>query len=422
MPEAQFLDEVEITVRSGKGGDGMVHFLQERHMPRGGPDGGDGGRGASVILQVDPSMRTLHTFRFKKQFVAEDGQAGGVNKRSGRGAEDLVLRVPPGTLVYDASGVTVGDLTEPDQPLVVAKGGRGGRGNQHFANSRNQTPRIAEKGEPGQEKQLRLELKLIADIGIVGVPNAGKSTLLAALTNAKPKIAAYPFTTLLPNLGVAAFDEQTSLVLADIPGLIEGAHEGKGLGHDFLRHIQRTRVLIHVLDGMAEDPLADFSQINSELALFDPALAEKPQIVAFNKVDLPDVQARWPGVEGQLKKLGYEAMAISAVVGQDVRQLLGRAAQLLAELPEPVAAEELPLYKPVTDPGEFHVEREGEDWRLHGASLERAAAMTYWEHDQSVRRFQRMLQRLGVDVTLRNAGVKHGDTVHIGEYELEWQE
>ena len=225
----------------------MVHFRRELYVPRGGPDGGDGGRGGSVILQVDPSMRTLFTFRFKKRFVADDGKPGGSNQRSGKSAEDLVLKVAPGTLVYDGSSELIGDLTEKDQQLVVAKGGRGGRGNQHFANSRNQAPRIAEKGAPGEEKTLRLELKLIADIGIVGVPNAGKSTLLAALTNAKPKIANYPFTTLQPNLGVAAWDDETTLVLADIPGLIEGAHTGKGLGHDFLRHIQRTRVLIHLV-------------------------------------------------------------------------------------------------------------------------------------------------------------------------------
>lgn len=423
MPETQFLDEVEITVRSGKGGDGMVHFLRERYMPRGGPDGGDGGRGGSVVLEVDRSMRTLHTFRFKKQFVADDGRPGGTNQRSGRSAENLLLRVPPGTLVVDsATGLVVGDLTEIGQSLEVVRGGRGGRGNQHFANSRNQAPRVAEKGEPGQEKKLRLELKLIADIGIVGVPNAGKSTLLAALTNAKPKIASYPFTTLLPNLGVAAIDDQTSLVLADIPGLIEGAHQGKGLGHDFLRHIQRTRVLVHLLDGLAEDPLADFSQINSELALFDPALAGKPQIVALNKIDLPDVQARWPEIERDLKQQGYTPMAISAATGQDVRKLLGRAAQQLAELPATSVVEQTPLYTPVLDPRQFHVEREGNAWRLSGATLERAAAMTYWEHDQSVRRFQRLLQRLGVDVTLREAGVKSGDNVRIGEYELEWQE
>jgi GTP-binding protein len=424
MSEPQFLDEVEITVRSGKGGDGMVHFLRERYQPRGGPDGGDGGRGGSITLEVDSSMRTLHTFRFKKQFVAEDGAPGGTNQRSGRKAEDQVLRVPPGTLVFDAaSGALVGDLTEPGQSLEVAHGGRGGRGNQHFANSRNQAPRVAEKGEPGQVKQLRLELKLIADIGIVGVPNAGKSTLLAALTNAKPKIASYPFTTLLPNLGVAAIDENTSLVLADIPGLIEGAHQGKGLGHDFLRHIQRTRVLVHVLDGLAEDPLADFSQINSELALFDPALVDKPQIVAFNKIDIDEVLARWPEIEKALKQQGYKPMAISAATGREVRNLLGRAAQLLAELPAAADEEErLPLYTPALDPRDFHVEREDNAWRLTGASLERAAAMTYWEHDQSVRRFQRLLQRLGVDVSLRAAGVKSGDFVRIGDYELEWQE
>src|SRR3990172_8957984 len=225
----------------------------------------------------------------------------------------------------------MGDLTEEGKILKVAKGGRGGRGNQHFANSRNQAPRIAEKGEPREENVLRLELKLIADVAIVGVPNAGKSTLLAALTRAMPKIANYPFTTLQPNLGVAALDGETSLVLADIPGLIEGAHAGKGLGHDFLRHIQRTRVLIHLLDGLSEDPLADFAQINSELALFDPALAGKPRIVALNKIDLPDVQARWPEIKRDLKQQGYTPMAISAAAGQDVRKLLGRAAQRLAE-------------------------------------------------------------------------------------------
>ena len=423
MPESQFLDEVEITVRSGKGGDGMVHFRRELYVPRGGPDGGDGGRGGSIFLEVDPSMRTLHTFRFKKHFVAPDGKPGGPSQRSGCGAEDLVLRVPPGTLVYDSgTSELVGDLTEQGQMLEVAKGGRGGRGNQHFANSRNQAPRIAEKGAPGEEKTLRLELKLIADIGIVGVPNAGKSTLLAALTNARPKVANYPFTTLLPNLGVAALDADTTLVLADIPGLIEGAHAGKGLGHDFLRHIQRTRVLVHLLDGLSKDPMVDFAQINSELALFDPGLAAKPQIVALNKIDLPDVQARWPQIEKALKKKGYAPMAISAATGKDVRALLARAARELAALPEPVKGEAFPVYRPEADPREFHVEREGADWRLRGVSLERAAAMTYWEHDQSVRRFQRMLQQLGVDVALRAAGVRSGDTVKIGEYELEWQE
>lgn len=421
--DSQFLDQVEIQVTSGKGGDGMVHFRREIFVPQGGPDGGDGGRGASIILEVDPSMRTLHTFRFKRQFVADDGKNGGISQRSGRAAQNLVLKVPPGTVIYDAaSGEPVGDLKEPGQQLVVAKGGRGGRGNQHFANSRNQAPRIGEKGEPGKERRLRLELRLIADVGIVGVPNAGKSTLLSSLTNARPKIAAYPFTTLEPNLGVASLDDETSVVMADIPGLIEGAHTGKGLGHGFLRHIQRTRVLIHLLDGMAEDPLADFSQINTELALFDPGLAQKPQVVAVNKIDLPDVQARWPQLEKDLRKQGYEPMAVSAVTGQEVRRLLGRAAQELANLPVEVPSEEVPTYRPEADPREFHVKREDHTFRITGVALERAAAMTYWEHDQSVRRFQRMLQHLGVDKALRKAGVKGGDTVRIGEFELEWME
>ncbi len=420
--DANFIDEVEIIVASGKGGDGMVHFLREKFVPHGGPDGGDGGRGGSVILEVDASMRTLFTFRRKKKFAADPGDNGSRANRSGRSAEDLVLRVPAGTLVYSQKGDLLADLVKAGDSFVAAKGGRGGRGNQHFANSRNQAPRIAEKGAPGEEKSLRLELKLIADVGIVGVPNAGKSTLLAALTNAKPKIANYPFTTLEPNLGVAALDDETSLVLADIPGLIEGAHTGKGLGHDFLRHIQRTRVLIHMLDGLAEDPLADFGQINSELALFDPKLAQKPQIVAFNKFDLPDVQARWPQIEKALKKQGYITMAVSAVTGENTRKLLGRAAEELAKLPPQVQIEEIPVYRPDVDPSEFHVERERNGWRLSGPSLERAAAMTYWEHDQSVFRFQRILRQLGVDVAMREKGVRDGDTVYIGEYELEWKE
>jgi GTP-binding protein len=417
-----FVDEVEIEVRSGKGGDGMVHFRRELYVPRGGPDGGDGGRGGSVVFTVDPSLRTLYHFRRKRKFKAEDGRPGGPSKRSGKSAPDLILKVPAGTLVYEvADGRLIGDLTEQRQDLVVAKGGRGGRGNQHFANSRNQAPRIAEKGEPARQRNLRLELKLIADIGIVGVPNAGKSTLLASLTNAQPKIADYPFTTLQPNLGVAALDDETNVVLADIPGLIEGAHKGVGLGHDFLRHIQRTHVLIHLLDGLAEDPVADFAQINSELALFDPELAQKPQIVALNKIDLPDVQTRWPGVGKTLDKLGHSAMAISAATGEGTRALLGRAVEELTRLPKPEETA-IPVYRPAEDFSEFHVEREGGGWRLRGVSLERAAEMTYWEHDQSVRRFQRILRQLGVDEALREEGVQNGDTVYIGNNELVWEE
>ena len=420
-----FIDQAEIHVQSGKGGDGMVHFHREKYVPRGGPDGGDGGRGGDVILEVRPTLNTLAAFRHTIRYVAEDGKGGGTNNKFGKSAENLVIPVPPGTVIYDAhTGDLIGDLTAPDQRLVVCKGGRGGRGNTHFKNSINQAPRTAEKGEPGEEKRLRLELKLIADIGIVGVPNAGKSTLLSVLTNAKPKIAPYPFTTLEPNLGVANVDEETTVVLADIPGLIEGASHGAGLGHDFLRHVQRTRVLIHILDGLSADPLADFSQINTELALFDPNLAKKPQIVALNKIDQPEVQERWPEIQKELKKRGYAAMKISALARTDVHELLLKAAGKLAETPPlEETALPMPVYRPAEDSRQFTIKREGaHEWRLSGAGIERAAAMTPWDQDGSVRRFQKLMEHLGVDETLRKAGVREGDTVYIGEYELEWQE
>jgi GTP-binding protein len=418
-----FLDEAIITVRSGKGGDGVVHFRREKYVPFGGPDGGDGGRGGDVIIEVKPTLNTLSFFRHQTRFTSEDGKNGAKQQMTGHSGTDLLIPVPPGTVVFEAvTNETLGDLTLPGQRLVVAHGGRGGRGNARFATSRNQAPRVAEKGEPAQEKQLRLELKLIADIGIIGVPNAGKSTLLAAISNAKPKIAPYPFTTIEPNLGVAELDSETILILADIPGLIEGAHLGLGLGHDFLRHIQRTRALIHLLDGLAEDPILDLAQINSELALFDPALGQKPQIVAFNKIDLPEVQSRWIAIEGELKKKGYESVAISAVAGTNVRSLLYRASQLLEQSPILTDVAPVPVYRVESDPRQFMIQRQSNGWKVSGEAIERAAAMTYWEYDQSVRRFQRILHALGIDDALRRAGVQVGDTVSIGEYELEWED
>ena len=428
-----FIDQAEVFVHSGKGGDGAVHFRREKYVPRGGPDGGDGGRGGDVILEVLPTLNTLFAFRNKSKYRAQDGANGAKQNMTGRSADDLVVPVAPGTLVYDArSDQLLGDLVDTGQRLVVARGGRGGRGNSRFASSTHQVPRVAEKGEPGEDRTLRLELKLIADIGIVGVPNAGKSTLLAAITNAKPKIAAYPFTTLEPNLGVANLDDETTLVLADIPGLIEGAHQGVGLGHDFLRHIQRTRVLIHLLDGMAEDPILDFAQINTELSLFDPELGRKPQIVAFNKLDLPDVQQRWIEIKAKLKKriarqgkdvqIDAEPFGISAVTGLKVKALLYRAAQLLRETPQHTPEIAIPVYRVESDPKAFTITQEPDGWRVSGAAIERAAKMTYWEHYQSIRRFQRILETLGIDRALREAGVQEGDTVHIGEFELEWQD
>jgi GTP-binding protein len=418
-----FIDEAKIYIRSGKGGDGAVHFRREKYVPRGGPDGGDGGKGGNVILKVSATLNTLYEFHHQQRFIAENGKRGGRSDRTGHSAQDLVIRVPAGTIVYDGeTDEVIADLLNNEQEVTICKGGRGGRGNSRFASSRDQAPRVAEKGEPGQERYLRLELKLIADIGIIGVPNAGKSTLLAAVTNARPKIADYPFTTIEPNLGVASLDDDTTLVLADIPGLIEGAHAGVGLGYEFLRHIQRTKVLIHLLDGMAEDPILDYAQINSELALFDTDLAKKPQIVAVNKMDLPEVEGRWTDLHKKLKKKGISAIAISAIAGTNVRNLLFRALELVKESPVIQRETATPVYHVQTDPRQFEVRRVSDGWRISGASIERAAAMTYWDNEASIRRFQRILETLGIDETLRNAGVKEGDTVSIGDYELEWSD
>jgi GTP-binding protein len=417
-----FLDEVKINVKGGDGGAGVVAFRREKYVPRGGPAGGDGGNGGDVVLVVTPCLSTLSPFSKKVHFKAERGGNGGSSNMTGASAADLLVDVPPGTVVRDANtGDLIADLTEPGQRVVVAKGGRGGRGNTRFKSSTNQAPRMAEKGEPGDERWLILELKLIADIGIIGVPNAGKSTLLSVVSAARPKIAPYPFTTLTPNLGVAVLDDQ-ELVLADIPGLVEGAHAGIGLGHSFLRHIQRTRVLIHLLDGTGEDPIGDFVQINSELALFDPDLGEKPQLVALNKIDMPQAQERWPSVREALGKRGIEVVAISGLTHQGVSELLHEALRVLQELPEPEPAEEVPVFRPEEDEGAFEIKFDGEAYRVIGKRIERAAAMTYWEYDEAILRFHRILEALGISAALEEAGVEPGDTVIIGDTELEWSE
>ncbi|MBL8095492.1 MAG: GTPase ObgE [Anaerolineales bacterium] len=419
-------DQARITVKSGDGGDGAVHFRREKFVARGGPDGGDGGRGGDVILVVDPKLNTLLTFANRRKFSAEPGGRGGKNDMRGASAEPLLIHVPAGTVVRDPqSDLVLGDLTEAGQTLVVARGGRGGRGNARFASSRNQVPHVAEKGAPGDELLLQLELKLIADVGIVGVPNAGKSTFLASVTAAKPKIASYPFTTLQPNLGVAQLDSlgAQTLVLADIPGLIEGAHKGVGLGYDFLRHVQRTRVLIHLLDGQSTNPVADYGQINAELTLFDEDLSKKPQVVAVTKLDLPDVQARWPEIEADLKARGVKVVAISAATGQGVRELLFAASQRLADAPPPPTFDDIPVYRPAFDLNDFTITREEDGaYRVSGKKIERAARMTYWEFEEAVERFQKILEVLGVRRGLEEAGIRAGDTVRIGEYELEWSD
>jgi len=418
-----FYDEVKIYVKGGDGGDGAVAFRREKYVPYGGPAGGDGGKGGDVLLTVDTHLNTLYRFSRKRHFKAPRGDHGRGKNQHGAAGDDVRVAVPPGTIVTSAdTGDLLGDLTEVGQELIVARGGRGGRGNARFATSTNQAPRMAEHGEPGEERWLKLELRLLADVGVVGVPNAGKSTLLAAVTAARPKIASYPFTTLQPNLGVVVLDPQTEFVLADIPGLIEGASEGKGLGHEFLRHIQRTRVLIHLLDGLAADPLADFAAINSELAAFGHGLAEKPQLVALNKMDEPSVRKRWLAIEATLKAKGYPVMALSALAREGTRELLNRAAQMLAELPEETSKPELPVFRFEEEDEAFTIEEEEDGWRVRGARVERLAAMTVWNLDEAVRRFQRTLERMGIVEALEEAGVQPGDTVSVGDREFVWEE
>jgi GTP-binding protein len=424
-----FYDEAKIYVKGGDGGDGCVAFRREKYVPHGGPAGGNGGDGGDVVLYVDTHRSTLYHFSRRTHFKAVRGRHGRGSNQHGASGEDVRAAVPPGTMVYDAeTGVLLGDLTEPDQELTVARGGRGGRGNASFASSTDQAPRIAEHGESGEERWLRLELKVLADVGLVGMPNAGKSTLLAATTAARPKIAAYPFTTLQPNLGVVALDRETEFVMADIPGLIKGAAEGRGLGHEFLRHVERTRMLVHLIDGLSERPLADFAAINAELRAFSEDLAQKPQLVAFNKIDMPQAKQRWPDVEEALESQGYAVMAISALTREGTRELLYRAAEVLAEVPEPeLEPEGLPVFRLEEDEGRgparrFTIEQVEDGWRVSGVAVERLAAMTVWNLDESVRRFQRRLRGMGVTQALREVGVAMGDTVYVGDTELVWEE
>lgn len=422
-----FFDEAKIFVQGGDGGDGCVAFRREKYVPYGGPSGGDGGRGGDVTLYVDRHLNTLYRFTKQRHFRAKDGAHGRGKRQHGAYGDDVRVPVPPGAVVYDETGEILGDLTEEGQELVVAKGGRGGRGNARFATSTNQAPRIAEHGVAGEKRWLRLELKLLADVGLVGVPNAGKSTLLAATTAARPKIAPYPFTTLQPNLGVVVLDPQTEFVMADIPGLIEGAAEGKGLGHEFLRHIERTRVLIHLLDGYATDPLADFEAINHELTSFDRRLVDKPQLVAFNKMDDALVSERWPEIKEAIEARGYPAMAISALAREGTRELLYRASQMLDEIVEAAPLPEtLPVFRLSDDERAFFVEWEADEcgegrWRVRGARVERMAETTVWNLDEAVRRFQRTLERMGVSEALEEAGVQPGDTVCIADREFVWE-
>jgi GTP-binding protein len=423
-----FIDEAEISAKAGDGGNGIVSLRHEKHVPRGGPDGGDGGRGGNVIVIADGHLRTLIDLAHRRQYLAESGGHGGGNLRHGKNGADLEISLPVGTVVRNAeTGQAVVDLVRPGQQVVVARGGRGGRGNAHFASPTRRTPRFAEKGEPGQALRLFLELKLLADVGVIGLPNVGKSSLIAHVSAARPKIADYPFTTLVPNLGVVRVEEGNSFVIADMPGLVEGAHLGAGRGHDFLRHVERTRTLIHVVDVAApdRDPIHDFQVINQELALYDAELATRPQLVALNKIDLRPDPAKVTEVESYLAGESYRVFRISALTGEGLRQLMGAASLMLGELPAIEPAEPAEATPPAPRRGRQRPRVEAVEpglFEVSGGDIERVVIMTDLDNEDAVRYLHRRLEQMGVIRRLRELGAKDGDKVRIGEVQLDFVE
>ncbi|WP_062355502.1 GTPase ObgE [Bacillus kwashiorkori] len=424
-----FVDQVKIYLKSGDGGDGMVAFRREKYVPKGGPAGGDGGKGADIIFQVDEGLRTLMDFRYQRHFKAKKGENGMSKNMHGKNAEDLIIKVPPGTVVRDEdTNEVIADLVRHGQRAVIVKGGRGGRGNTRFATPANPAPEISEKGEPGQERYVVLELKLLADVGLVGFPSVGKSTLLASVSAAKPKIADYHFTTIVPNLGVVVSEDQRSFVMADLPGLIEGAHQGAGLGLQFLRHIERTRVIVHVIDMSAlegRDPYDDFVTINNELAQYNLRLTERPMIIAANKMDMPDAAENLQKFKEKLQE-DIPIYPISAATRQGIRELLFAIADLLEETPSFLLSHEEEeefrvVYKHEKEEVPFTITRDPDGaFVLSGEKIERLFKMTDFSRDESVRRFARQLRSMGVDDALRERGAKDGDTVRLMEYEFEF--
>jgi GTP-binding protein len=421
------LDEARIWIKAGDGGNGVVSFRREKFVPFGGPDGGDGGRGGSVYLQADRSASTLLQFSRKRHFKAEPGGHGKGQRKHGSAGDDLIIRVPPGTIVRSDDGISV-DLLRPGESAMVARGGKGGLGNIHFATATHQAPRIAQKGEPGEERWLSLELKTIAQAALVGEPNAGKSSLLAATSEARPRIAAYPFTTLEPNLGVAEAPSPTGegdlLVLADVPGLIAGAHTGTGLGHRFLRHVERAPVLVHVVDASRPDALQAYRTVRAELEAYKPEVGAKPEIVAANKLDLPGAR---DGLAALINALPNRlVIGTSAVTNEGIPDLLTALADLLATIPPPEAAQEpapaVRVYRPAQHADEsFTVERIADGvFRVKGKRVERTVAMTDLDNEDAIDHLQKLLKRMGVLEALERAGVQTNDTVHIGPWEMEW--
>ena len=419
-------DRAEIAVKAGDGGSGAVSFRHEKFVPFGGPDGGDGGDGGDVVAVADEAVTSLRIFRRRKNYKADRGRDGAGQKKHGRSGADLVLAVPVGTVISYKSqigdGSLIADLEQPGQSVVVAKGGRGGKGNTHFATSTKQAPQIAQRGEAGQELAIILELKLIADVGLIGFPNVGKSTLLAAVSAAKPKIASYPFTTREPMLGLVEVGNK-SFVLAEIPGLIEDAHLGRGLGHDFLRHVERTRVLIHLVDGSSESPAADMAQVNTELSLFDSALVSKPQLVAVNKIDLPQVEARLAEITDSFSAVGTDVFFVSAARGQGLPELMAEAMKLLQSIPKAEAGG-IKVPKKVFHPPPRRtapaVHREGGVWVVTAPELERIITRPDEAGPGLPGELRQQLARLGVTRALEKAGVKPGDRVRCGSFEWEW--
>lgn len=424
-----FIDKAKIFVKAGDGGDGRISFRREKYVPNGGPDGGDGGDGGDIVFIVDGNMRTLMDFRYKKKHIAENGEIGGVNNSSGKSAEELLIKVPAGTVLREAeTGALLADLKNPGDKVIVARGGKGGKGNQHYATSTRQAPRFAQPGEPGLELWLEMELKLIADVGLVGFPNVGKSTFLSIVTSAKPKIANYHFTTLVPNLGVVDLSGGRSFVIADIPGLIEGAHSGVGLGHDFLRHVERTKVLVHLLDTSGlegRDPLEDFNKINEELKLYSEKLANKPRVVACNKMDIPDSEENYRRVAEELGKKGYEVFAISAATKEGITPLMDRVYNLLEkvkDVEEPVEEITDLVYHNNTSDKPFTVRKEDGAYIVEGKLVEQLLASVNLDDNDSIKYFQKVLRKRGIVDELRQLGVKDGDTVKMRDLEFEYFE
>lgn len=430
-----FVDKAKIYVKGGDGGDGLVAFRREKYVPEGGPAGGDGGDGGDVIFRVDEGLRTLVDFRYQKHFKAQRGEKGRNKSQHGANADDMVVRVPPGTVVIDDdTQEIIADLTRHGQQVVVAKGGRGGRGNTRFATPNNPAPEIAENGEEGVERWVVLELKVMADVGLVGFPSVGKSTLLSVVSGAKPKIGAYHFTTLTPNLGVVDVGDGRSFVMADLPGLIEGAHEGVGLGHEFLRHVERTRIIVHVVDMAAtegRDPFEDWVKINDELKLYNAKLEERPQIVAANKMDMPDAEEQLAEFKRKLAEIGKELdiYPISALSRTGVQELLYKVADKLETIPEMPMVEELvelserKVYRLETEEDEdFTIRRENDVFVVDSPSIEKLIKRTNFSTHESVMRFARILRKKGVDKALRERGAKDGQTIRIGDFEFEFVE